>query len=90
MAKTNREEKLKSDLIKQLKIINGQVTGLINQIEKDKYCIDIINQVNAVRASLHSVSKKLITDHIDGCVKSDKNNEKYIEEIKNLIDKISR
>ncbi|MDD2657507.1 MAG: metal-sensitive transcriptional regulator [Candidatus Pacebacteria bacterium] len=56
-------------LIRRLKIIEGQVRGLQDLIEKDTYCIDVITQTSAVRQALSSVEDALLESHLKGCVR---------------------
>lgn len=60
--------KSKEKLIRRLKIIEGQVRGLQNMIEKDIYCIDIITQTSAVKRALSSVEDALMEDHLGTCL----------------------
>jgi DNA-binding FrmR family transcriptional regulator len=54
--------------LKRLNIIEGQVRGIHRMIEEEKYCIDIINQISAVRSALNNVGKIILRRHIDNCV----------------------
>ncbi len=58
----------KQKLITRLKIIEGQVRGLQNMIEKDIYCIDIITQTSAVKQALSSVEDVLMENHLGTCL----------------------
>lgn len=62
--------KNKHKLIRRLKIIEGQVRGLQNLVEKDIYCIDIITQTSAVKRALSSVEDALMEDHLGTCLVS--------------------
>lgn len=53
---------------KRLKRIEGQVRGLIGMIEADRYCIDVVTQVSAVRAALKRVEDEVLKDHVAHCV----------------------
>ena len=55
-------------LIRRLKIIEGQVRGLQEMLEKDAYCIDIITQTSAVKSALSSVEDALMESHLGTCV----------------------
>jgi DNA-binding FrmR family transcriptional regulator len=55
-------------LIRRLKIIEGQVRGLQEMLEKDAYCIDIITQTSAVKQALSSVEDALMENHLGTCV----------------------
>jgi DNA-binding FrmR family transcriptional regulator len=59
---------LKSSVRKRLNRIEGQVRGLSRMVEEDRYCIDIITQVGAVRAALARVEEELLRDHVGHCV----------------------
>ena len=61
--KTTHEENLA-----RLARIEGQVRGLQRMIDEGKYCIDIITQVQAVRAALQAVSEKILHKHMEHCV----------------------
>lgn len=54
--------------LKRLSRIEGQVRGLMRMVEEDRYCIDIITQVSAVRAALRRVEEEVLKDHIAHCV----------------------
>jgi DNA-binding FrmR family transcriptional regulator len=58
----------KQKLIKRLKIIEGQVRGLQNMIEKDTYCIDVITQTSAVKQGLSNIEDVLMESHLAHCV----------------------
>ena len=55
-------------LIRRLKVVEGQVRGLQEMIEKDKYCIDIITQTSAVKQALSSIEDVLLESHLGHCV----------------------
>ncbi|MDD5152572.1 MAG: metal-sensitive transcriptional regulator [Candidatus Pacebacteria bacterium] len=58
----------KGKLIRRLKIIEGQVRGLQEMIEKDTYCIDVITQTSAVKQGLSNIEDLLLENHLSGCV----------------------
>jgi DNA-binding FrmR family transcriptional regulator len=61
-------ETTKSEVLKRLKRIEGQVGGLLRMIESDRYCVDVLTQINAVRAALHKVEEHVLRDHVGHCV----------------------
>lgn len=71
--------------LKRLRRIEGQVRGVQRMISEDKYCIDILTQISAIRSALDSVALGLMEDHLGGCVLSaasegeDAQKEKIIE-----------
>jgi len=58
----------KQKLIKRLKIIEGQVRGLQDMLEKGIYCIDVITQTSAVKRALSGVEDALMESHLSICV----------------------
>jgi len=61
----------KPDLAKRLNRIEGQVRGIANMVEEDKYCIDILTQVSAAKAALDKVALELLRDHARHCLSND-------------------
>jgi DNA-binding FrmR family transcriptional regulator len=61
-------EATRSDVMKRLRRIEGQVGGLLRMVESDRYCVDVLTQINAVRAALHKVEEKILHDHVSHCV----------------------
>lgn len=62
------ERKDKEDLLKRLNRIGGQVEGISRMIAQDRYCVDVITQIAAVRSALDALCLKLLHDHAHGCV----------------------
>jgi CsoR family transcriptional regulator, copper-sensing transcriptional repressor len=58
----------KSSCLKRLKRIEGQVRGLQRMVEEDRYCIDVVTQISAVRAALKRVEEEVLHDHVAHCV----------------------
>ena len=52
----------------RLKRIEGQVRGIARMIEEDRYCIDVLTQIRAVRAALRGVEDAVLKDHVEHCV----------------------
>jgi CsoR family transcriptional regulator, copper-sensing transcriptional repressor len=62
----NRENKPK--LLNRLNRIEGQVRGVARMVEEDRYCIDVLTQLQAVRAALARVETELLRDHLNHCI----------------------
>lgn len=60
----------KPGLLNRLSRIEGQVRGVSRMIEEDRYCIDILTQVQAARAALARVEAELLKDHLGHCIES--------------------
>lgn len=58
----------KKSTIKRLNGIEGQVRGVARMIEEDRYCIDVLHQVQAVKAALSKVEDAILSDHAASCV----------------------
>ena len=58
----------RSDTINRLKRIEGQVRGVAQMVANDRYCIDILHQVQAVKAALAKVETAILKDHASCCV----------------------
>jgi CsoR family transcriptional regulator, copper-sensing transcriptional repressor len=58
----------KNQVVSRLKRIEGQVRGLEKMVEEDRYCIDVLTQVNAARAALEKVALVLLRSHTEHCV----------------------
>ena len=54
--------------LRRLKNIEGQVRGLQRMVEEEKYCVDILTQISAVRAALNSAGMLILRRHIETCV----------------------
>jgi DNA-binding FrmR family transcriptional regulator len=53
---------------KRIRRISGQVAGIERMIEEDRYCVDVLHQVAAVRAALDGVGKLILRSHVETCV----------------------
>ena len=65
---THWYQKDKAGLVKRLHRIEGQVRGIEKMVEDDRYCIDILTQIAAVRTALEQVGAKLLEGHVTHCV----------------------
>ena len=52
----------------RLKRIEGQVRGLLRMVEEDRYCVDTLTQISAVRSALLKVEEEILRDHVSHCV----------------------
>lgn len=58
----------KAAVLKRLHRIEGQVRGLTRMVEADRYCIDVVTQISAVRAALRRAEEEILRDHVAHCV----------------------
>jgi DNA-binding FrmR family transcriptional regulator len=62
------DEKTKIEAQRRLKSIAGQIGGIRRMIEDERYCVDILTQISAVRAALESLAMVILRRHIESCV----------------------
>jgi DNA-binding FrmR family transcriptional regulator len=58
----------KPKLLNRLSRLEGQVRGIARMVEEDRYCIDILTQIQAARAALTRVETELLKDHLNHCI----------------------
>lgn len=58
----------KDSTLKRLARIEGQVRGVSKMISEDRYCIDVVRQVQAIKAALSGLEKVVLDDHLGTCV----------------------
>ena len=83
----------KTSTRKRLNRIEGQVRGLARMVEDDRYCIDIVTQISAVRAALRRVEEEILREHVAHCVEhaissGDKDDQR--QKVKELMDVMGR
>jgi len=84
---------IKTSCLKRLNRIEGQVRGLARMVEEDRYCIDIVTQIAAVRAALRRVEEEILRDHVAHCVEhaiASGNRTDQRRKIAELMDVVSR
>ncbi len=86
----------KKSTLRRLKIIRGQIDGIINMVEEDRYCIDISTQLLASIAGLKAVNNEVLKAHMKSCVKDSFDSEDHemadekIDEVIKILDKLSK
>lgn len=88
----HRETEEYQKLVNRLNRIEGQVRGVKKMVEEERYCVDIITQVAAIRAALDSFNRQLLEAHIHTCVVEDIKNDRAesVDELCGLIAKIMK
>ncbi|MGB8485991.1 MAG: metal-sensitive transcriptional regulator [Xanthobacteraceae bacterium] len=87
------KREIKHACVRRLSRIEGQVRGLTRMVEDDRYCIDIVTQISAVRAALRRAEEEILRDHVAHCVEhaitaGDKTDQR--RKVAELMDVISR
>ena len=68
MAHRTSYEKDKDALLLRLRRMEGQVRGVQQMIEDDRYCLDVVQQINALTAAAREVALIVLEDHLKGCI----------------------
>ena len=87
-----RSEEEYKDLINRLNRVEGQIRGIKGMLEKDAYCIDILNQVSAANCALNSFTKVLLANHMRSCVADDirEGNDEKLDELVKTLQKLMK
>jgi CsoR family transcriptional regulator, copper-sensing transcriptional repressor len=78
----------KAQLVRRLSRIEGQVRGIARMIEREEYCVDILQQTAALRAAVDAVSIMILEDHVQGCVRSAAERgeaDRYVDEVVDVV-----
>jgi DNA-binding FrmR family transcriptional regulator len=81
-------EQVKKESLNRMKKIEGQIRGVSKMIEEEKYCVDILNQIAAVKSALDGVARKILKRHLESCVTEailKRQAEEKIDELMNTI-----
>jgi DNA-binding FrmR family transcriptional regulator len=83
----------KTSVMKRLKRIEGQVRGLARMVEDERYCIDVVTQLSAVRAALRRAEEEILADHVAHCVEhaiASGNKAEQRRKVSELMDVVTR
>ena len=87
---------IKKACAKRLNRIEGQVRGIGRMIEEDRYCIDVVTQISAVRTALRRLEEQILRDHVAHCVEhaissgNKADQRRKIEELMNVVSRAER
>jgi len=88
-SKTPGYEASKEDLLKRLARVEGQVRGVTRMVEEDRYCIDVLTQIEAAQAALNKVALGLVDDHVRNCMRSGKGaSEAQVQELMGAVGRL--
>ena len=88
--KKNECYEYKQDIIKRLRRIEGQVKGIQKMIEEDKYCVEVLTQIAAIRAAINKVGGMILEKHSKACMQkalASGNKEQALEELLDTVQK---
>jgi DNA-binding FrmR family transcriptional regulator len=76
------------ELLKRLARIEGQVRGVSGMVEEQRYCIDVLTQISAIRAALDRVALGLVDEHARNCMVSPGQTEDRVEELMGALERL--
>ena len=77
-----------AQLMRRLSRMEGQVRGIARMIEREEYCVDILQQTAALRAAVDALSIRILEDHVQGCVRTAAEQgeaDRYVEEVVDVV-----
>lgn len=82
-----RSDDDKNKIIARLNRINGQINGIKNMIQEDRYCDDVLIQLSAIDKAIKSLANYILDEHMHGCVLEEikSGNEEVLDEIVQLF-----
>jgi DNA-binding FrmR family transcriptional regulator len=80
----------KGQLVRRLSRMEGQVRGIARMIEREEYCVDILQQTAALRAAVDALSVLVLEDHVQGCVRTAAEHGQVDEYVEEVIDVVRR
>lgn len=86
----HRTEEEKRSLKRRLKILSGQISGIEQMIDDDRYCDDVLLQIASVTNALKSLGTEILKNHMETCMidEINKGNNEVVEDIIGLIGKL--
>lgn len=79
-----------ANIIHRLKIANGHLTKIIEMVERDEYCIDIVHQSKAVQSALKKIDNLILKSHMETCMASEIKNGKGKQVIKEFVEVLEK
>jgi CsoR family transcriptional regulator, copper-sensing transcriptional repressor len=80
----------KDEVLRRLARVEGQVRGIARMVEDERYCIDVVTQINAVRAALDKIALGLIDDHVRHCLKEPGRADEHADELMGAVGRMLR
>lgn len=79
----------KEQLLKRLARVEGQVRGVSRMLEEDRYCIDVLTQIEAAQQALNKIALGLVDDHVRNCMRGGQGaSEKQVEELMGAVGRL--
>lgn len=86
----DENSKYRKDILTRLKRIEGQVRGIQKMVEEDKFCVDILTQISAIRSAINKVGGIILEQHSSSCLQSALDSEDRERVLKELLDTVHK
>jgi DNA-binding FrmR family transcriptional regulator len=79
----------KEELLKRLARVEGQVRGVSRMVDEERYCIDVLTQIEAVQAALNKIALGLVDDHVRHCMRGGEGaSEEQVQELMGAVGRL--
>jgi CsoR family transcriptional regulator, copper-sensing transcriptional repressor len=79
----------KEEILTRLARVEGQVRGVTRMVEEDRYCIDVLTQIEAAEAALDKIALGLLDEHVRNCMRAGKGaSEKQVQELMGAVGRL--
>jgi len=78
----------KEQLQRRLARIEGQVRGVQRMVDEERYCIDVLTQISAIRSGLDKVALSLVDDHARNCMSGAGDRDGQVDELMGALDRL--
>ena len=79
----------KQELLDRLARVEGQIRGVTKMVEEDRYCIDVLTQIEAAEAALNKVALGLVDDHVRHCMRGGRGaSDEQIQELMGAVGRL--
>jgi DNA-binding FrmR family transcriptional regulator len=79
----------KGELLKRLARVEGQVRGVTRMVEEERYCIDVLTQIEAAQAALNKIALGMVDDHVRNCMRGGRGaSEEQVQELMGAVGRL--
>ena len=83
-------EETKNEVVKRLNIADGHLRNITRMVEDDRYCIDVLQQTEAIKGSIKKIEEMILDSHLHTCVVPSFKSDKSEKPIKELLEVFKR
>ena len=75
----------KEQLLNRLARVEGQIRGIARMVDDERYCIDVVTQINAARAALDKIALGLVDDHVRHCLRDSADADEVMDAVGRML-----